>query len=544
MFAAIIAKSLRAVAALKLEHGARVLTMEYLLHSRTVFGAVSTIFEIRRWHVLTIPVILLWILSPLGGQASLRVVEVGPLYHYTSHNFTYLAFVSPFTNGGKGSASANLLAPINAAFTTFLTGSPASKTASQDIFGNIKIPILDTLPVNAANSSDWRNVPDTDDVVWSSLTGIPVYQPPSRGVSHFTINTGYMTTDCAVSGQNWTDNYMQSISNLTGISGGWSGANFAIDVKTMDFTRPASFVFYSLALQEFSGPDLDPPKPLTIANCSVSMNYVEAQVSCNGTACRTRAVRPSINLARHNTSSFADRSLNSSQLTPLNSLGQVGIMYNSFWKNFINSTNPSASCDTTSCATSGIEGYLANPANPFNFTNNPILWTIGEKLISQRFSQLINTYWIDSIAPLVISSSGNFNITKDTTILQGFNTDSSIGQIQTEIDVLKCNMPWLVILLFSALVALLSAIVTAIIDNFRKGPDILDRFSTLLRDSRFVQDPQHVSMEDAFDQSRRLEDVRVRLGDVQPEREVGFAAIALMDGNVPVQKLNARRAYI
>jgi hypothetical protein len=450
--------------------------------------------------------------------------------------------VSPFTNEGIGSASANLLAPINAAFTTFLTGSAASKESPQDIFGNIKIPILDALPANLGNSSGWRSVPDTNDVVWSSLTGIPVYQPPSQGVSSFTINTGYMTTDCVVSGQNWTRNYMQSISNLTGTSGGWSGANFAIDVTAMYSFEPTYFVFYSLALQEYSDPN--PAKPLTIANCSVSMNYLEAQVSCNQTTCRTTAVRPSLNPARHNATRITDQSLNSSQLTPLNSLGQIGIDYTYFWKNFVNATNPSASCDTTDCATSGIEGYLANPSNPYNFTSNPIIWTIGNELISQRFTQLVNTYWIDSIAPLVISSSGNFNMTKGTTVQQGFNTDSSIGSIRTEIDVLRCNIPWLVVLLLSSLILLLSALVTAVIDNFRKGPDILDRFSSLLRDSRYVHDPLHASMEDAFDQSRRLGNVRVRLGDVQPEGEVGYAAIALMDGKVPVQKLNSRRAYI
>lgn len=159
-----------------------------------------------------------------------------------------------------GSASAEPLAPINAAFMTFLTSSAASKASSQDLFGNIKIPILDTLPGN----SDWRNVPGTQDVVWSSLTGIPVYQPPTSGVSSFTMNTGYMTTDCVVSGEAWAHDYMQSISNLTGALGGWSGANFAIEVNNMDIFQPTYFIFRSLATMETLS-SLNPSQLLIVA---------------------------------------------------------------------------------------------------------------------------------------------------------------------------------------------------------------------------------------------------------------------------------------
>ena len=534
VFAAIVARFLRSLAALKLEHGARVFTLEYLLHSRTVFSTISTPFELGTFHVLTPLLILLWALSPLGGQASLRVVYTGPLYTNTTHNFTSLAFVSPFTNEGAGSPSSEPLVPINSQFTAFISASAASKASAQDLYGNVKIPMYDILP----GDSDWKAVPDTEDVIWSSLTGIPIYELPTSGASRFTMNTGYMTTACKVSGQAWNLKFIQSIYNLTGENGGWSGANFAIEVGLMDTFAPTYFVFRSLAF----GAEYDNPKPLTVANCSVSMNYVEVQVGCNGSTCQPEAVRPSADPADHPSTTFAP-ALNSSQLTPLNGLGQRDEMYLSFWKNFINATDPSVGCDTTTCTTSGVEGYLANPDSPFSFSDNPIIWTVGDDLVSQRFAQLVNTYWINTIGPLIVS--GNFtNLTQDSSsLLQNFNTDSSIGSIETEVDVIMCSKAWLAILLISSLVLMLSAIAAAVFTIFRRGPDILDRFSSLLRDNSYVLDPHHSSMEDSFEQSRRLGNVKVRLGDVQPNADIGYAAIALMNGNIPPQRLSPQRLY-
>jgi hypothetical protein len=476
-------------------------------------------------------------LSPLGGQASLRVISTGPHYTNTSHNFTYLAFSSPFTNQGIGSSSAEALAPINAAFTSFLTTSAASKASAQDPYGNIKIPIYE----NLQGTSDWRTVPDGGDVIWSSLTGIPIHELPTVEDSHFNMNTGYMTTSCKVSGEAVAASArtMQSLSNLTQSLGGWSGANFAIEVGRTDQFAPTSFVFRSLALQEST----TEPKPLTVANCSVNMNYVEVQISCNKSICRPEAIRPSTQPASHSRTNLTSMSIKLDELTPLNGLGQLSIMYTSFWKNFIDATNPSVGCDTTFCTTSGIEGYLANPDSPYSFINNPVLWTVGEELISQRFTQLLNTYWIDSIGPLIIGGSFT-NLTKDSNILlQNFNTDSFVGSLVTEVEVIKCNSSWLGILLVSSIMLLLNAVGIAVVTRLRRGPDILDRFSSLLRDNRFIFDLDKFSMEDAFNQSRRLGNSRVQFGDIQPERDIGYAAIALMDGNTPLQRLQLGRVY-
>lgn len=121
------------------------MSMEYLLSSRAVFSALTTPLQLKHLHLMAPAVVVLWSLSPLGGQGSLRVISTEPSGILIHANITYLGFVSPFTNEGVGSASAGPLVPINAAFTSSMASSRAAKLAPQDLFGNVKVPMLESL---------------------------------------------------------------------------------------------------------------------------------------------------------------------------------------------------------------------------------------------------------------------------------------------------------------------------------------------------------------------------------------------------------------
>ncbi len=142
--------------------------------------------------MLTPALFVLWALSPLGGQAGLRAISTKQAFTNATHNFTYLAYVSPFTNQGVNSASAESLVPTNAIFTSALIGSSKAKALPQDQNGNIKIPLWESLPPSPSGSdTEWRSVPDNGDFQWSALTGLPLHTPPSTGVSHFNMETAY-----------------------------------------------------------------------------------------------------------------------------------------------------------------------------------------------------------------------------------------------------------------------------------------------------------------------------------------------------------------
>ena len=539
MFAAIVAKFLRSLAAVKLENGAAVLTLEYLLNSRTVFSALTAPLSLRALPISMISLMVLWALSPLGSQASLRVISTEPGYTVTSNNFSYLAFASPFGNEGQGSPSAEPLIPSDAIFTAALISSADSKASHQDPYGNIKVPIYDSLPqASSLDATGWREVPETG-VVWSSLVGIPLQGLSSTGVSNFSLNTGYMTSQCQVSGQAWSfTNYLELDSfNYTSSFGGWSGANFVVEavLDELDST-PASFVFRAIA------PEFQPGKNLTVANCTVYMDYVEVQVQCNSSTCRSLAARPATDPASHIGAVYLAHPSwlpNTTIWTPFNGLAQTGTQFTSFWKDFVNATNPYIGCDTSFCPLSLVEGYLLDPNNAVSPGGTSYIHERGSDLISQRLTQLINTYWIVSIAPYDIT--GNF--TRKGAAVYGYNTDSDVGSVQIESDVIKCDTVWLAILLLCSLAMFLCGIAGAVLGLLRRGPDILDQFGSLLRGNPYVRNTEYSSMDDAVDLSRRLRDVKVRLGDVSPEEDTGQVAIGSLEGDAVVKRLSTRRMY-
>ncbi|KAK8063029.1 hypothetical protein PG997_015126 [Apiospora hydei] len=68
-----------------------------------------------------------------------------------------------------------------------------------------------------------------------------------------------------------------------------------------------------------------------------------------------------------------------------------------FFDEFVNATNPKAGCGSLRCSPSPIESHLGNPGM-LQGLGLPALWRVGDDLFSERLTQLLNTFWIVSIA--------------------------------------------------------------------------------------------------------------------------------------------------
>lgn len=104
-------------------------------------------------------------------------------------------------------------------------------------------------------------------------------------------------------------------------------------------------------------------KLLTRANCTVTMQYVEVQVECNGGSCHSTAIRPSTQPATHPEALYAEtrNCQNFTRFTPLNGLGNWTTDWAIFFDQFVNATNPKAGCSGPRCAPSPIESHLGVP---------------------------------------------------------------------------------------------------------------------------------------------------------------------------------------
>jgi hypothetical protein len=272
---------------------------------------------------------------------------------------------------------------------------------------------------------------------------------------------------------------------------------------------------------------------LTEAWCDVTQTYVEGKAFCtDGNDCQVIAIRDST------------KPHPPAVVTSLDDLGYplANLNYDKdasvashFFQAFVNN---SGSYGRTSLSLT--EYYFINPAAPTKSVldgNTKELYSIGDELFSQRFSQLLNTFWLASIAPFSIAGS-----------FSAYPPDQTAAQTQGTIriveDVMKCNIPYLVILFLIALVLLVATLVTSYLDGIRRGPDVLDNFVNSLRHSPFVNVDQGPTLEDGVEKAKRLRGTVIKMGDVKPQDEVGYVAIATPSAAQPVEPLVPLRTYV
>lgn len=243
------------------------LELEYIVSSRTVFSALTTPVSLRSINPLAPLLFALWALSPLGGQAVLKVVEVVPTSQTSLWEFQYLDVVSPMLAcSPTPSAGMDAIPPIVGAFNSALASPGSTKNASMDAFGNLKIPMLESCFSNGVQSDrdGWVDASPSSNCSYSSLTGIPAHGAVKA--NHiFKVETSYAYADCSVShSTNWA---RASWKYYLGYSS--NGLTFGLtDLGVSNRWRdvPALMNFRSITDQA-----------LTNATCVMRQTYVEAE---------------------------------------------------------------------------------------------------------------------------------------------------------------------------------------------------------------------------------------------------------------------------
>lgn len=521
------------LAAWKLERGVDVASVEYLIGSRTVFSVISTPIRLRFLHYVWPMLFALWALSPLGSQASLRVISSGPSNSNTTTLVSYLNTSSPFTvQGGNGIARQGPL--INAAFLGALISPLSSKSDIQDAYGNIKVPLLEDAISNSGQPDEegWYSTTDRD-LSYASLVGLPMEGLGSDGTTFLSIESSYLYPACELTildlsnpteQDEWKGFSDDTCNN--GIHGG-----FALklhepvgDRTRLTATEPRQVILGS----EGSG---EAGAVATMATCNMTTTHVEARYRCNGMSCTATGVRKS-----------TEPPAPASQLEGIT--GNT-MLPDVFCTMLINATEMLGSGVLTP-----VENYFINPGNPFlsdRSTPRPIIANVGQATFSLRFAQLLNTYWTVGIAPYAVT--GNFSSAVDDEVLtradgSTYRISTTTAQVQTTKTILICHRQWLAVLIVSALAMSSAGIATAVLDLIRRGPEVFNGFTGMLRDNPYVRAETGPSTEDSGEKARRLRKMKVLLGDVQPEEAYGYIALASQDDDEqPVRRLRPGRNY-
>lgn len=212
LFAATTGRSVRSFALWLLQRGSSILTLDRLLGSTTVGGALvtnSTLGIPRKFitYVLITALLCLWTLSPLASQALLRIMSFQPEVRTRTLDRTYLNISQwPALTGAGSDGSQNVIAP-NTLMNAALIAPQSIKDMPRDMWGSIKIPLLSALE-GIETHEEWQDVKHDGFASYSSLVGLPIAMPivgaprTSGTSAKMSVVSWYWDLDCGV--QPWT----------------------------------------------------------------------------------------------------------------------------------------------------------------------------------------------------------------------------------------------------------------------------------------------------------------------------------------------------
>jgi hypothetical protein len=177
----IFAKFIKALANWKLERGATVGHIQHLLGSRSLVSSVVTPVRLGTASLLVPLLVMVWAMNPLGGQLSLRVVsketnitDIETSFLYVSPSLAFDIRAYPLTD--PNSAYDRV---IDNVFSMSLMSPNSSKNGTQDLFGNIQIPLIEHLLLNeTADSEGWLYTMD-----WQ-IEGVKAALAHAAGLGH------------------------------------------------------------------------------------------------------------------------------------------------------------------------------------------------------------------------------------------------------------------------------------------------------------------------------------------------------------------------
>ncbi|KXH34836.1 hypothetical protein CSAL01_00417 [Colletotrichum salicis] len=170
---------------------------------------------------------------------------------------------------------------------------------------------------------------------------------------------------------------------------------------------------------------------------------------------------------------------------------------------------------------SPLETYFTYPDAPFSAPgigswDGTDIYQVGNEVFSQRFSQLLNPFWLASVSSRNIT--GDFNFRAHTLHRE---IDSTLVQDITA-----------------------SGIAAGIFSCLRRGPDVLDRATFFLGDNTHVKVSQESSLEDGTSQVKSIKGVRVCISDVRPLEETVYVAFGTVEEAMPLRWQEKERRYV
>ncbi|KAL6792285.1 hypothetical protein GGI42DRAFT_364644 [Trichoderma sp. SZMC 28013] len=536
LFAALVGGALKNMATWRVQERASLSLLQQLMGSQTISGTFLTQIQLRAFNLLGLLLIILWSLSPLGSQASSRVIFIETAYNATRTNLaTIPAFAASIILQDTGSSfSSESWAYVAAPWLASIASYTLLSNRNQDLWNNLRLPLIERL-TDRPDESDAITLTNITGITYSSLVGFPLTTLPATGNTSFTLSGSYMNVDCPV---------LQNVSKLTN----YTNASPGHDTDCTWATLAGSPLFQvvisqpcSASLNISSGGDRDARRLIyeTIGTsptddqwlhveCTLSTTYVDTLFDCSGSppACVPMRMQRSINPPHSSNWTILDQA---GGHIPAEQLGTL-----------IGSSFPPA----------GIEGtqpplmtYLQNPGSSMQDTyaysaDKTAQARNTKEDYADRIAQLINSIFMLSVLP--------------GSILGGFSTDLSFpdgdfqhitGMNTVGYDVIRCSHGWLGMLFVASLIMCIVKIAGTALRFVTLVPDVLGSVALAMLPNQFRRLQGQSTTQSGVSWAKNLRGLEVRLGDVEPSADVGRVALAALVDETSIGRVEKGRYY-
>jgi hypothetical protein len=175
------------------------------------------------------------------------------------------------------------------------------------------------------------------------------------------------------------------------------------------------------------------------------------------------------------------------------------------------------------------EFYLLNPPQAVEgidigfFEDSFDLGNVPMPIFQERLALTMNTFWQASISPTTITGENIGDVSLD----DAGAANTTADHVLPLDSVYGIDSKWMVIYFISSFILLGAAIVGLVFRALCRGPSIFGYANTSMRYSRYFPDStQYNTTLNGADKAREVAGIRVRLGDIRAESEVGYIALA------------------
>ncbi|KAK4539710.1 hypothetical protein LTR36_010421 [Oleoguttula mirabilis] len=536
LYAAVVGRAVKGFLSWRLERGERLGVLDLLAGSSTLVNAVTTQLTLRIASVAGPLLVVLWALSPLGGQASLRVMTVGNTTISRPDSFQYMVqnrSFAPFDTADDASE----IAVIDGIFVASLLSPWKTKLSTVDTWGNVKIPMIEALENSLTSDSDGWYTPVATEMVYSSLIGTPIASIQDTDINTtLTIETSYWRLECPVLAN------ADQPPNTNISESPWAAANGMSGTLASNTTYPRVMPSNETQLlAEESTPIPDDLSPRTIvyntwdndANytktgsiCQIYTTYVEAEVSCAGLTCAASQLRRSTLPHPPAAWTFFDAG---------------SFTWGHFASIFV------ALINGHSATATGVQLYFVDPQSPFDVNFDKALSTLAPQVYATRFAQLLNSVWAATVGMYAIPDgiSAETASQDETTLEETYVAKyaNATGTAIRSVEVIQCHNGWLAALSAASLVMVVASLAAPLLRALKHAPDFTLNVSTMVRDNPYVGLPATGSTLTSAERARLAKHMRVRFGDVAAEDEVGHIAVGSVGAGHHVARARKGRLY-